>query len=161
MHRYSILLAALCVSCVESAPVVPRLAVPIKSACTAGSRSPASVGIDVRPGRRHSNARTIFVTNTGDRARTVLVQQVARAEGACSGEWARQTSLSFRDAETCEPPEATTIQPERWIQLEVGDQRVAPTWDCTKLGLALWMKVDDELVCADVGASIAERDAEE
>jgi hypothetical protein len=83
------------------------------------------------------------------------VDQVARAEGACSGEWARQTQLTFVDAATCESPRDVTIQPKEWLELQIGAQRVAPTWDCTKLGLALWMKVDDEAVCADAGAWIA------
>jgi hypothetical protein len=160
-----ILLAPLCLSCaccVEAPPPeTPRTAVPIKSACTAGSRAPASLGLDVRQGRRHSEARTIFVTNLSDRPRTVHVEQVARAEGACSGEWARQTSLAFMDMATCEAPRPVTLQPKEWVELWVGPQRVLPTWDCTKLGLALWMDVDDEAVCADAGAWIAERGPDE
>jgi hypothetical protein len=156
-----ILLAPFCISCVEeTSPQVPRAAVPIKSACTAGSKSPASLGIDVRQGRRHSEARTIFVTNLSDRPRNVLVEQVARAEGSCSGEWARQTQLSFLDVATCEAPREVTVQPKEWVELWIGPQRVQPTWDCTKLGLALWMKVDEDVVCADVGAWIAETDME-
>jgi hypothetical protein len=152
----------LCLSCAEGPqPEAPRLAVPIKSACTAGSRPPASAGLDVRPGRHHSDARTIFVTNLSDRPRTVRVQQVARVEGACSGEWARQTPLTFLDMATCEPPREVTVQPAEWLELWVGPQRVLPTWSCTKLGLALWMEVGSEVVCADAGAWIAERDADE
>jgi hypothetical protein len=149
-----ILLPLACLSCAELPE--PRAAVPIKSACTASSRPPASVGIDVRQGRRHSEARTVFVTNLSDRPRRVLVTQVARAEGACSGEWSRQTQQPFVDVETCEPPREVTVQPKAWVELWVGSQRVTPTWDCTKLGLALWVKVDDDLVCADAGAWIAE-----
>jgi hypothetical protein len=154
-----ILIALGCLSCAEGPPAeVPRAAVPIKSACTAGSRPPASVGLDVRQGRRHSEARTIFVQNLGDRPRTVLVQQVARVEGACGGEWARQTPLTFLDTATREPPREVTVQPAEGVELSIGDQRVRPTWGCAKLGLALWMKVDDAVVCADAGAWIAERD---
>src|SRR5262249_51384965 len=90
-------LAPLCLSCAEGALPPPRAAVPVKSACTGGSRPPASVGLDVRQGRRHSEARTIFVTNLSDRARTVRVTQVARVEGACAGEWARQLQVSYVD----------------------------------------------------------------
>jgi len=162
MRRFSwILIAPLCLSCEEASPArAPRAAVPIKSACTAGSRAPSAVGLDVRPGRRHSDARTIFVVNLGDRPRTVRVDQVARAEGACSGDWARQTQLTFVDATTCEAPRESTIQPKEWLELRIGPQRVLPTWDCTKLGLALWMKVDDETVCADAGAWVAVSDPE-
>jgi hypothetical protein len=157
-----ILVAFSCLSCAEGPlPEAPRTAVPIKSACTAGSQPPASAGFDVRQGRRHAEARTIFVTNLSDRPRTVRVQQVARAEGACSGEWARQTPLTFLDVATCEPPREVTVQPKEWLELWVGPQRVLPTWSCTKLGLALWMEVDDEVVCVDVGAWIAERDPDE
>jgi hypothetical protein len=159
MWRFSsIPILVLCASCAEGPPAqAPRAAVPIKSACRAGSRPPASAGLDVRQGRRHSEARTLFVTNLSDRPRTVRVEQVARAEGACSGDWARQTPLNFLDVATCEPPREVTVPPGEWIELWVGPQRVLPTWDCTKLGLALWMKVDDESVCADAGAWIAER----
>jgi hypothetical protein len=160
MLRFSwILVAPLCLSCAE--PQTPRSAVPIKSACTAGSRPPASAGLDVRQGRRHAESRTIFVTNLGDQPRRIHVKQVARVEGPCSGEWARQTSLSFLDVSTCEPPVEVTVPPKQWIELQVGPQRVAPTWGCAKLGLALWMKVDDETVCADAGAWIAESEAED
>jgi hypothetical protein len=158
LRRAWILIPSLCLSCAEGpVPEAPRLAVPIKSACTAGSRPPASAGLDVRPGRRHAEARTVFVTNLGDRPRRVLVERVARAEGACSGEWARTTSLRFLDVATCEPPREVVVQPQEWVELQIGPQRVLPTWDCTKLGLALWIKVDDETVCADAGAWIAER----
>jgi hypothetical protein len=150
-----LLVPALCLSCCTEAQA-PRPAIPIKSACTAGSRPPSAVGLDVRQGRRHSDARTLFVTNLSDRPRTVLVEQVARVEGACSSEWARQTQLSFMDKATCEAPREVVVQPKQWIELWVGTQRVAPTWDCTKLGLALWMKVDDEPICADAGNWIAE-----
>ncbi|MFT3764459.1 MAG: hypothetical protein QM820_02915 [Minicystis sp.] len=156
-----LVIASLCLSCAEAPPQAPRAAVPIKSACTAGSRSPASVGLEVRAGRRHSDARTLFVMNQSDRPRTVRVQHVARVEGPCSGDWARQTALYFVDAATCEPPREATVQPKKWIELQVGEQGVAPTWDCAKLGIALWMAVDDEVVCADAGAWIAERGAEE
>ncbi len=37
-------------------------------------------------------------------------------------------------------------------------QRAVATWDCVKLGLAVRLKVDEEVVCADAGAWIAERD---
>jgi hypothetical protein len=151
----------LCLSCAAGNAEVPRAAVPIKSACTAGSHPPATVGLDVRQGRPHSEARTVFVTNLSDRPRTVRVQQVARAEGACSSDWARQTQLTFVDAATCEHPLPVTLQPNTWVELQVGQQRVLPTWDCTKLGLALWLEVDDEVVCADAGAWIAEREPEE
>ena len=140
---------------------MPRLAVPVKSACTAGSRPPASVGLDVRQGRRHAEARTIFVTNLGDRPRTVRVDQVSRVEGSCSGEWARQTSLRFLDVSTCDAPREVTVPPRQWVELQIGPQRVLPTWECTKLGLAVWMKVDDETVCADAGAWIAYPAADE
>jgi hypothetical protein len=162
MARFGwILMVPLCLSCADRPLPAPRAAVPIKSACTAGSRSPALVGLDVRQGRRHSEARTIFVTNLSDRPRTVRVQQVGRVEGACSGDWARQTPLHFVDVATCEPPREVTVPPKEWLELWIGPQRVVPTWDCTKLGLALWMNVDDEVVCADAGAWIAERDADE
>jgi hypothetical protein len=157
LRRGWMLIGLLCVSCGEGLPP-PRSAVPIKSACTAGSLPPASVGLDVRQGRRHSDARTIFVTNLGDHPRTIRVQQVARAEGACSADWARQTQLPFLDVATCEPPREVTLPPKEWIELRIGPQRVVPTWDCTKLGLALWMSVDDQTVCADAGAWIAEND---
>ncbi len=162
MLRFSsTLLACLSLSCAEGLPPdAPRLGVPIKSACTAGSRPPASVGLDVRQGRHHSDSRTIFVTNLSDRPRTVRVQQVARVEGPCSAEWARQTSLTFLDVATCDPPREVTVQPGQWLELLVGDQRVLPTWGCTKLGIALWIDVDDESVCADAGAWIAERDGD-
>jgi hypothetical protein len=65
------------------------------------------------------------------------------------------------DAATCEPPREATLPPGQWVELRIGAQRVVPAWDCTKLGLALWMDVDDEAVCADAGAWIAERDPDE
>jgi hypothetical protein len=158
MRHSWILIAPLCAACLEGpSPDAPRPAVPVKSACQAGSRAPASVGFDVRPGRRHSEARTLSVTNVGDAPRTLQVDQVARAEGACSGEWARTTSLPFLDATTGEPPREVTVAPRSSVEIQVGDQRVLPTWGCTKLGLSVWMKVDGETVCADAGAWIAER----
>jgi hypothetical protein len=158
----SLLFLSSALSCAEEPQAeAPRAAVPIKSACTAGSRPPASAGLDVRQGRRHREARTIFVTNLSDHPRKVRVQQVARAEGACSGEWSRQTQLTYVDVATCEPPLPVTIQPKEWVELWVGPQRVLSPWDCTKLGLALWMEVDDEVVCADAGSWISERDPAE
>lgn len=152
----------LCLSCAVGPRSLPsHAAVPIKSACAATSRSASAVGLEVRAGRRHSDARTIAVTNLTDRPRTVRVQQVARVEGACSGEWARQTSLAYVDAATGEAPLATTVKAKEALRIQIGEQRVAATWDCTKLGLALWLEVDDEVVCADAGSWIAERDAEE
>ncbi|MFT3776209.1 MAG: hypothetical protein QM820_63505 [Minicystis sp.] len=65
------------------------------------------------------------------------VQQVARVEGACSGDWARQTPLSFMDAATRKPPVTSTLQPSERLEIQIGEQRVAATWDCAKLGLAL------------------------
>jgi hypothetical protein len=162
MRHPWILLAFLSAACVEGpAPEAPRPAVPIKSACQAGSRAPASAGFEVRPGRRHSEARTLLVTNVGASPRAVLVDQVTRAEGACSGEWARTTSLPFLDAATGEPPREVTVAPGVSVEIRVGDQRSLPTWGCTKLGLALWMKVDGENVCADAGAWIAERGSDD
>jgi hypothetical protein len=162
MMRLSwILIAPLCASCAGGpSPEAPRAAVPVKSACTAGSRPPASVSFDVRPGRRHSASRTLSVTNLGDAPRTVQVDQVGRAEGACGGEWARTTSLRFVDGATGEPPREVTVQPKASIEIQVDVQRVLPTWDCTKLGLSVWMKVDGEAVCADAGVWIAERDTD-
>ncbi len=151
-------LCASCVSCVEAPLRPPRSAVPIKSACTAGSRPASSVGLDVRPGRRHSEARTIFVTNVSDRPRAVRVEQVARVEGPCGGDWARQTTLGFADADTHAAPLPRTLAPGGEIQIQMGPQRAVATWDCVKLGLAVRMKVDDEVVCADAGAWIGERD---
>lgn len=145
-----------CVSCVQEAPAhLSRAAFPIRSACTATSRPPAAEGIDVRPGRRQSDARTLFVTNLGDAPRAVRVQQVSRVEGPCWDDWARQTPLDHIDAATREPPGEVMIQPGEWLQIEIGPQRVHATWDCTKLGLAVWLEVDEEPVCADAGAWIA------
>jgi hypothetical protein len=138
----------------SSAPVVP-----IKSACTAKAATPGSVGFDVRPGRRHSEAQTIFVTNLTDAPHTVRVQQVSRVEGPCSADWARQTPLEYVDGKTCELPEATTLAPKEFERVEIGAQRVHATWPCTKMGIALWMKVDDEVVCADAGSGIATQDS--
>lgn len=157
-----ILVAPLCLSCaVGPAPHASRAAVPIKSACTAGSRPPSAVGLDVRAGRRHSEARTLFVTNLGDRPRSVRVQQIGRVEGPCAGDWARQTPLEFVDATTGQAPVTTTIQPKDQLELRIGEQRVAGTWECAKLGLALWMAVDEEAVCADAGAWIATREGDD
>lgn len=153
--------ALLAASCAEATPRPTRPAVPIKSACTAGSRPASSVGLDVRPGRRHSDARTIFVTNVGDRPRAVEIQRVTRTEGACGGEWARTTALDFADEATQAAPEARGLPPRAELQLRIGPQRAAGTWGCVKLGLSIWMKVDDEIVCADAGAWIAERDADD
>jgi hypothetical protein len=158
----SILVPLLGLSCAEGLPSeAMRAAVPVKSACAASSRPPVSAGLDVRQGRRHSEARTISVTNLGDRPRTVRVQQVARVEGACAGEWARQTALTYLDAATREAPGPVTVQPNEHLELLIGPQRVRPTWSCTKLGLAVWLEVDDGVVCADAGAWIAERDTPE
>jgi hypothetical protein len=148
-----------CLSCAGEPPArVSRAAVPIKSACTAGSRPASSAGLDVRNGRRHSESQTIFVTNLSDEARTVRVQQVSRVQGACSAEWAGQTPLNFVDARTGARPDEQTVPPGASIQVQVGAQRVNGTRGCTKLALALWMKVDGELVCADAGAWIGTDD---
>lgn len=149
--------ALLCLSCAEVPVEPPRTAVPIKSACTARSRAPSSVGLDVRRGRRHSQADTIFVTNLSDRPRTLRVQQVARVEGPCSGEWSQQAQLRFVNAATRRPPGQVTLQPSRRMELRSGPPRVGATWSCTKLGMALWLELDDELVCADVGSWVVER----
>jgi hypothetical protein len=144
--------------CCGSGPVTVREASPIKSACTAGSKAPASVGLDVRPGRRHSDARTLSVTNVGDRPRTVRVDDVSRLEGPCAGEWARSTTLSFSDALTAKAPEPVTLAPGEHIEVDIGPQHVASAWECSKLGIALWAAVDGERVCADAGAWIATRE---
>ncbi len=109
----------------------------------------------MRPGRRQSDSRTLFVTNLSDRPRAVRVQQVSRVEGPCGADWARQTPLDHIDAATREPPAEVTIHPGESLHLEIGPQRVNATWDCTKLGLAVWLEVDEETVCADGGAWIA------
>lgn len=155
------LVAPLCLSCVEPAARAPRAAVPIKSACTAGSRSAAAVGIEVRQGRRHSESRTLFVKNVGDRPRDLRVVRVGRVEGPCDGEWARQTELDFLDADTGAVPGRGTLLPEQEIQIQIGTQGAASTWSCAKLGLSLWLSVDDVEVCADGGAFIADRGAVE
>ena len=80
---------------------------------------------------------------------------MGRVEGQCDGEWARQTPLTFLDEGTQAAPEGRVLLPDEEIQIRVGAQAVAATWACAKLGLALWMKVDDALVCADAGAWIA------
>src|SRR5262249_50315669 len=156
-RAHGVLVAAMfCGCCVE--PQVAhssRAAVPVKSACTATSRPAASVGFDVRAGRRHSEAQTMFITNLGSETRTVSVQQVSRLEGPCSADWARETPLDYIDSATGAPPEKLTVRTNDRIELKIGPQRVAATWECTKLGLALWMKVDDDVVCSDVGAWIA------
>jgi hypothetical protein len=146
--------APLCLSC-AAAPPVPREAMPVKSACTAGSRAAASVGLSVQQGRRHSEARTVTVTNVGESPRAVRVSQVARAEGPCAGDWARQTALGFVDAATDEAPREGLLAPGAQMALRVGPQRTPGSWPCTKLGLALWLTVDDEPVCADAGIWIA------
>lgn len=162
MSRFLLLLVApMCFSCAETSMRPTRPAVPIKSACAAGSAPASSVGLDVRQGRRHSEARTIFVTNTSDRPRTVQVQQVARVEGACDGDWARRTPLDFMDEATCSAPRARTLQPGEQVHLQIGPQRALATWDCVKMGLSISMKVDGDFVCADAGAWIALRDGEE
>jgi hypothetical protein len=146
-------------SCVDPPPAhLSAPAFPVKSACTALSRPAASAGLDVRVGRRHSESQTLFVTNVTDQARTVRVAQVSRVEGPCSGDWARQTPLAYIDATTSTPPAEVALAPGQALQLEVGAQRVHATWPCSKLGLAVWMTVDDADVCADAGAWIAERD---
>jgi hypothetical protein len=160
LRRSCLLAAPLCLSC-AGAPLAPREAVPVKSACTAGSRAAASVGLEVRQGRRHAEARTVFVTNVGDRERTVRVSQVARAEGSCAGDWARQTALGFVDTATDEAPRAGRLAPGAQMVLRVGPQRAPGSWPCTKLGLALWLTVDEEAVCADAGVWIASKDGEE
>jgi len=153
--------AVVCVSCVEEPPPHhSRAAVPIKSACTATSLGAASVGLDVRAGRRHSDAQTISVTNTSSEPRTVRVEQVSRVEGPCSAEWSRQTPLNFLDARTGEPPAETTLLPNQAFQLQIGPQRVNATWDCTKLGLALWLDVGGTRVCSDAGAWVTAREGE-
>jgi len=156
--RTSPLALIACVACFSCAGEPPartsRAAVPIKSACTAGSRPASSAGFDVRSGRRHSEAQTISVTNLSDAARTVRVQQVSRVEGPCSAEWAGQTPLDFVDASTGGAPEEQTVPPGASIQVHIGAQRVEGARGCRKLGLALWMKVDGALVCADAGAWI-------
>ncbi|MEJ7733140.1 MAG: hypothetical protein WKG00_28585 [Polyangiaceae bacterium] len=151
--------AVLCSGCVEPPPAhLSAPAFPIKSACTALSQPAASVGLDIRAGRRHSQSQTIFVTNVGDRSRSVRVAQVSRVEGPCSGDWARQTPLSYVDAATTAAPAAVELAPGQALQLEVGAQRVHASWACTKLGLAVWASADGATVCADAGAWIAERD---
>lgn len=139
----------------------PSEGVPIKSACMADSKPASSVGLDVRPGRRQSDARTIFVTNLGDQTKTIKVDRIVRLEGPCASEWARTSTLSFVDAETCKPPTEMGVEPNKWLQLKIGDQRVAPTWQCAKLALALWLDVDGEKVCADGGAWIAQAQQED
>jgi hypothetical protein len=161
------LVVASAACCPEARSV--RGAVPSKSACTAGSKAPASVGVDVRPGRRHSDARTVSITNVGDTPRSIRVTDVSRLEGPCSGEWARSTALVFADAATSESPGATTLRPGEHVEVTVGQQMVSmaahgrssATWECAKIGLALWMAVDGERVCSDAGAWIAAGDQSE
>jgi hypothetical protein len=140
-----------------------RGATPIKSACSASSKPPASVGLDVRPGRKHSDARTISVTNVSDAPRTVRVEDISRLEGACTSEWSRSTALTFVDTKTGAAPQAMTLAPGEHVELAIGPQFAAATWDCVKLGLALKLSVstgssDAEHVCADAGAWIAASD---
>jgi hypothetical protein len=146
-------------SCVDPPPAhLSAPAFPVKSACTALSRPAASAGLDVRVGRRHSQSQTVFVTNVTDQARTIRVAQVSRVEGSCSADWSRQTPLTYVEATTAAPPPEVVLAPGQALQLEVGAQRVHATWPCTKLGLAVWITVDDTAACADAGAWIAERD---
>ena len=112
----------------------------------------------VRPGRRHSESQTIFVGNVGAEPRRVVIEQVSRVEGPCSGDWARQTPLNYIDAQTRAAPGAVVIEPGQSIRLEIGDQRVRASWDCTKLGLAVRVRIDGEPACADAGAWISERE---
>jgi hypothetical protein len=91
----------------------------------------------------------------------VRVQQVSRVEGPCSADWARQTPLNFVDAATGAAPGEATLAPGQALQIRIGAQRVAGTWDCTKLGLALWMKVGDDLVCGDSGAWISSAEVDD
>ncbi len=136
-----------------SVPVVP-----IKSACPATTATPGSVGIDVRAGRRHSEAQTLFVTNLTDAPRTIRIQQVSRVEGPCAADWARQTPLDYVDAKTCELPDAVTLAPKEFERVEIGAQRVHATWSCTKMGIAVWFKVDDQVICADATSGVATRE---
>ena len=162
MRWIPILGTALCASCLEPPPQhQSRPAFPIKSACTASSRRAVDAGIDVRAGRRHSQAQTVAVTNLSGDARAVAVQQVSRVEGPCSADWARQTPLNFVDSATRTRPAAVTLEPGASVRVEIGDQRVNATWACTKLGLAIWIQVEGELVCADAGAWISEPDLED
>jgi hypothetical protein len=150
-----LLLSSSFAGCCGPAPVTVREAAPVKSACTAGSRAPAGVGLDVRPGRKHSDARTVSITNVGDRPRAVRVDDVSRLEGPCAGEWARSTTLAFSDAATAKAPEAVVLAPGDHIEVTIGPQHVGAAWECSKLGIALWASVDGERVCADAGAWIA------
>src|SRR5262249_30327722 len=138
-----------------------RAAVPVKSACAATSKPPASVGLDVRAGRRHSEARTVSITNVSDAPRSVRVEDVSRLEGACTGEWSRSTALEFVDSATGALPEAITLNPGEHLELAIGPQHVVATWDCVKLGLAVRLAVGGEQVCADAGAWIAAAGDEE
>jgi hypothetical protein len=152
-------LSAVTSACVDPPPAhLSAPAFPVKSACTALSRPAASAGLDVRVGRRQSQSQTLFVTNITDQTRTVRVAQVSRVEGPCSGDWARQTPLAHVDATTATPPAEVVLAPGQALHLEIGAQRVHATWSCTKLGLAVWMAVDDTTVCADGGAWVAEHD---
>lgn len=152
-------IASAVVACDELPPPQgPVEARPVKSACPARSRSPASVGLDVRLGRRHSTAQTLFVTNAGAEPRSVRVRQVSRVEGPCSGEWATQSAIDFADAETAEVPGETSVAPAGSLEIRIGDQRARGAWACTKLAVAVWLDVDGEAVCADAGSWIAERD---
>jgi hypothetical protein len=151
----AILPLLVCAACAEGAGHSSLPAVPIKSACSAKTAGPGSVGFDVRIGRRHSEAQTIFITNLTDERHAVRIEQVSRVEGPCAGDWARQTQLDYVDAVTCEPPAATTLGSKQFQRLEIGAQRVHATWGCTKMGIAVTMKIDDQVICADAGSAIA------
>ena len=160
MRCAPVVVAVACLACVEEAPPeLSRAALPIKSACTAASRAPETFGVFVHPGRRHSESQTIFVGNAGPEPRRVRVQQISRVEGPCSGDWARQTPLNYIDAQTRAAPSEVVIEPGQSVRLEIGDQRVRASWDCTKLGIAVWVRVDGEPACADAGAWISEGEA--
>ncbi|HEY4118010.1 MAG TPA: hypothetical protein VGM56_09150 [Byssovorax sp.] len=156
-HRLvGVLLTVALTACVEAPPAhLSRLGVRVKSACPATAPGPGSVAVDVRAGRRHSESGTLFVTNLGPAAKSVEITRVSRVEGACEGDWARTSPLDAVDADTCKPPAPATLAPGAWQQIDVGDQRVHASWPCTKLALAVWLKVDDQLICADGGAWIA------
>ena len=152
-------MTAALVACDELPPPRgPIEARPVKSACPARSRSPASVALDVRLGRHHSTAQTLFVSNVGDEPRPVRVKQVSRVEGPCSGEWTTQTAIDFVDVETADAPGETLIEPGHDLEVRIGEQRARGAWACTKLGVAVWLEVEGVAVCADAGAWVAERD---
>jgi hypothetical protein len=145
--------------CAEDLPSrLSRPGIPIKSACPARAASPGTVGFDVRAGRKHSEAQTLFVTNFTDAPHELKIEQVSRVEGPCAGDWARQTQLDYVDAKTCELPTVNTIGAKELMRIEIGAQRVRADWACTKMGIAVSMKVDDAEICADAGSWIATRD---